>query len=82
MNKPIVRNPRKPNGDLGDLDCSVCKGKSGAYLLLTEVELDEPCNTIGDLMYPTPIFFVCRKCLESWVDAINEEILNSCKKRY
>ena len=28
----VVKNPRKPNGDLGDKKCSFCGGQSGAYI--------------------------------------------------
>jgi hypothetical protein len=31
-----IRNPRKENGDLGDLECSLCECQTGAY-----VELDD-----------------------------------------
>ena len=29
-----VKNPRKENGDLGDLKCSLCKCISGGYVVM------------------------------------------------
>ena len=29
----IKKNHRKENGDLGDLECSICSCKTGAYLI-------------------------------------------------
>lgn len=29
-----VKNPRKPNGDLGDLKCDFCGCQSGAYVMV------------------------------------------------
>jgi hypothetical protein len=34
MEWKTVKNPRKPNGDLGDLKCDFCGCQSGAYLLI------------------------------------------------
>lgn len=29
-----VKNPRKENGDLGDLECSFCKCQTGGYVVM------------------------------------------------
>jgi hypothetical protein len=58
-------NPRKSNGDLGDLECDICKEKSGVYITL---------------MFSTFPTRICGHCLQSWIDKINEKILNSCEK--
>lgn len=34
MNWTTIKNPRKENGDLGDLHCTLCKANSGAYIVL------------------------------------------------
>lgn len=34
MNWTTIKNPRKENGDLGDLHCTLCKKVSGAYIVL------------------------------------------------
>lgn len=30
----VIKNPRKPNGDLGDVICDFCEVSTGAYLVL------------------------------------------------
>jgi len=31
----IIENPRKPNGDIGDLKCDFCECQTSAYVKLT-----------------------------------------------
>lgn len=37
MKWQTVKNPRKENGDLGDIKCDLCHCKSGAYILISGI---------------------------------------------
>lgn len=42
---PVIKNPRKENGDLGDKECSLCLKKSGAYVLICGMRVCKGCLT-------------------------------------
>ena len=56
-----IKNPRKPNHDLGYLKCDYCGCQSGAYLLME-------CFTQSPM--------ICKGCLLDGVKAIDKEILS------
>lgn len=55
-----VKNPRKENGDLGDIGCDVCGAHTGAYVKLIHLN-----NFVT----------VCKGCLLDWVAVIDKTIL-------
>jgi len=63
----IVQNPRKENGDLGDLKCDWCGKTSGVYAKI-RLQHNEPDRkiVIGSV--------VCKGCLFKCIDDINEGI--------
>lgn len=60
-----IKNPRKKNGDLGDLKCDYCGCQTGAYLLM-------------DCFNQSPM--ICKGCLLDGVDEINKTILSGLKR--
>ncbi|GAG86745.1 unnamed protein product [marine sediment metagenome] len=59
-----VKNPRKENGDLGDIKCDFCSCQSGAYALI-------------DCINHSPM--ICKGCLEDGIGEINKTILSGLK---
>ena len=63
----ILKNPRKPNGDLGDEDCCVCGAHTGAYFRIEDLMKRDPLLTHAN---------ICKSCLLDIVKEIDKEILN------
>ncbi len=64
-----VPNPRKPDGDLGDLQCAFCKSKSGAYAIIKYENMDLKASR-----------YICKGCLSKMINLIDEGILNTVKR--
>lgn len=62
-----INNPRKPNGDFGDVSCDVCGIYSSAYVALS--------TSVVHRAYEVHKTVVCKGCLLDWVDLINKTIL-------
>lgn len=56
-----IKNPRKENGDLGDVKCDYCGKQSGAYALM-------------ECFDSSPI--ICKGCLLDAVKEIDKTILS------
>jgi len=67
MDVKAINNPRKKNGDFGDVSCDVCGTFSGALVALSTVMLHRPYE-----MHRT---VVCKGCLLKWVTLINKTML-------
>lgn len=61
------KNPRKNNGDLGNISCDKCGCSSGAYIELMTSVYHRP--------YEAHKTVVCKGCLLDWADLINKTIL-------
>lgn len=67
MKVETIKNPRKVNGDFGDVSCDVCGCYSGAYAALQTSVYHRP--------YEIHRTVVCKGCLLGWTDRINKTIL-------
>ena len=56
-----ISNPRKPDGDFGDTSCDLCSNYSGAYVKLIHIN---------------SAVVVCKGCILSWIDLINNTVLD------
>ena len=63
-----INNPRKPDGNFGDVCCDVCRNYSSAY-----VELN---TSVYHRAYETHRTVLCKGCLLDWVGLIDKTILN------
>ena len=67
MRIETINNPRKSNGDFGDICCDLCGGYSGAYVALQTVLYHRPHEAHRTV--------VCKGCVLGWTDLINKTIL-------
>ena len=42
-----ISNPRKSNGDLGDLECDICECQTGAYIFFDGYHICKGCLLKG-----------------------------------
>lgn len=56
----VVNNPRKENGDFGDVCCDMCGSYTGAYVRLLSVTIRT----------------ICKGCLIKWISLIDNCVLN------
>lgn len=68
MNATPINNPRKPNGDFGDVSCDVCGCYTSAYVDLR--------TSIPHRLYEIHSTVVCKGCLLEWIALIDHTILN------
>jgi len=73
MNVETVNNPRKKNGDFGDIYCDVCGNNSSAYIKLSTSMPHRP--------YEAHVTIVCKGCLFKWDRLINKTILDDVVKK-
>ena len=62
-----INNPRKPNGDFGDIKCGYCDSYVSAYIELISFNSNK--------MQDSSLIILCKSCLLDWVDQINETTL-------
>lgn len=67
MKIETIKNPRKVNGDFGDVSCDVCGCYSGAYVALQTSVYHRPHEAHRTV--------VCKGCLLDWTGLINKTIL-------
>ena len=73
MKVTTISNPRKPNGDFGDVCCDVCGSYSGAYVSLQTSVFHRP--------YEAHKTVVCKGCLINWEGLINKTILDDAVQK-
>ncbi len=73
MNVETINNPRKSNGDFGDVSCDVCGNFSSAYVALSTAVFHRP--------YEIHKTVVCKGCLYKWDSLINKTILDDVVKK-
>jgi len=62
-----VYNPRKPNGDVSDMSCDICRNIGAAYIELV--------TTLSEYGHEQHITYICKGCLNDCEALINKSIL-------
>lgn len=68
-----INNPRKSNGDLGDIVCGLCYNSSSALLALETTVFHRPHEVHKTI--------ICKGCLLDWVELINKTMLDDIVRK-